>query len=259
MDLGDRMKRYESVSQQFLMGKTPIIIRIDGKAFHTYTKGMQRPFCDIMHNSMVQTAKFLVEQIQGAVFAYTQSDEISILIRDWDDVNTESWFFGKLQKVISVSASLATYKFNDVINNGKMALFDSRAFNLPPHEAINYFIWRQQDASRNSVQMLGHAHFSKYEMHGKNVGNIQDMLMEKYSINWNDCATWQKRGTCVVTKKDESSNSPAIASFAKTIVCIDEEIPIFTQQREYINKYCQQLLSSDESVGGNGERKINER
>ena len=229
--LGDRMKRYEGVSQSSLMPRTPVIIRLDGKAFHTFTKKINKdndkslidgPFSEKLHIVMEQTMLALCDNIQNARFGYTQSDEISILLTDWKKLTTDQWFGGNIQKIVSVAASMATAHFNrcfkaEFTDVDSLAFFDARVFNLPKEEVTNYFIWRQQDASRNSVQMLGHWYFSQNQMHCKNVSQIQDMLMLANNVNWNDLATWKKRGSCCWP-----------ASWT------DNEIPIFTQDREYI-------------------------
>lgn len=236
--LGTRMKTYEVVSQNHLTRRTPVIIRIDGKAFHTFTKRLKHldatvarsPFSEIMHSTMVHTTQVLVATVQNCYLGYTQSDEISLLLRDYDRLETQPWFDNNVQKITSVSASIATAAFNMHFTRfqvphafSDMALFDSRVYNLPKEEVTNYFIWRQQDASRNSVQMLGHYHFSQREMHGKNNNQVQDMLMLEKGINWNDIPTWAKRGTCVVHTNGAQQ--------------IDEEIPIFTQDRSYVDQH----------------------
>lgn len=236
--LGDRMKRAESTSKTQLLSRMPVIIRIDGRAFHTFAKRITRfdhsmndtPFSVAMHNIMVETTRELVNSIQNCVLGYTQSDEISLLLRDWDTHETQQWFGGSHQKMVSVSASIATAAFNFHAANigfeqntfSDMAQFDSRVYNLPKEEVTNYFIWRQQDASRNSVQMLGHHHFSQKQMHGKNNSQVQDMLMLEKNINWNDIPTWMKRGTCVVPEYFTDG--------------VDEDIPIFTQDRDYLER-----------------------
>lgn len=236
--LGDRMKGYEIVSKSLLTRRTPVIIRIDGKAFHTFTRCLsgvdpsmeQTPFSQMMHDTMMYTAKMLVENIQNCVIAYTQSDEISLLLRDYDELETQPWFGYSVQKMVSVSASIATAAFNNFFINevrtptkfSDIALFDSRVYNLPKEEVTNYFIWRQQDASRNSIQMFGRFYFSQKQMHGKNNSQVQDMLMLKQGVNWNDLSTWMKRGSCVVRTPDRG-------------VIDDNNIPIFTQDREYID------------------------
>lgn len=238
--LGDRMKRAESTTKTQLLNRMPVIIRLDGKAFHTYAKKITKfdptlknqdtPFSTAMHEIMVQTTRELVDNIQNCVFGYTQSDEISLLLRDWDTHETQQWFGGSHQKMVSVSASIATAAFNfHAASIGfkqntftDMAQFDSRVYNLPKEEVTNYFVWRQQDASRNSVQMLGHHHFSQKQMHGNSIGKVQDMLMLEKGINWNDLPTWMKRGTCIVPDYFTSG--------------VDENIPIFTQDRDYIER-----------------------
>jgi tRNA(His) 5'-end guanylyltransferase len=218
--LGTRMKRYEDVNRYHLSRRTPVIIRLDGKAFHNFTKDLDRPFDDDLHITMTQVTFELTKEIQGAVFAYTQSDEISILLRDWDTVTTDAWFDYNIQKMASVSASIATMIFNNIWKkSNKKALFDSRVFNLPKEEVCNYFIWRQQDATRNSINMLGRYYFSHNQLQGKNTKDIMDMLVNIFNINWNDLDTWKKRGTCC------------------SKINIDNEIPIFTQDRNYIEQH----------------------
>jgi len=248
--LGDRMKGYEKVTKTKLMKRTPVIIRIDGKAFHTWTKGLKHidpglandPFSDLMNKAMSETTRLLVENIQNAVFGYTQSDEISILLNDWKQLNTSQWFDNSIQKMASVSASMATAYFNSqfkriaspyAARGGENdfefvpAFFDARVFNIPKEEVVNYFVWRQQDASRNSVQMLGRHYFSHKQMDRKNVSQVQDMLMNEKGVNWNNIETWKRRGTCV----------ERIDSKIMTMIGIDREIPIFTQDRGYIEKF----------------------
>jgi len=231
--LGDRMKGYEAVSRTKLLRRSPVIIRLDGKAFHTWTKQLKvvdesldiNPYSNLMHSFMRNTTQYLMDNIQNAVLAYSQSDEISILLNDWKKLNTDAWFDANIQKMASVSASMATAAFNSQIftfNRASpaalgMALFDARAFNLPKEEVTNYFIWRQQDATRNSINMLGQFYFSHKELQGKNVSQVQDMLMEKFQINWNDCDVWKKRGFCIT--QDGT---------------YDYTIPIFSKHREYI-------------------------
>lgn len=229
--LGDRMKGYEATSQSKLLRRTPVIIRLDGKAFHTWTKQLpnfdaslrEGPFSDVMHWAMTYTTQSLLNNIQNAVFAYTQSDEISILLNDWKKLETDQWFDAKVQKMASVSASMATGYFNQAVTNENynfsLALFDARVFNIPREEVTNYFIWRQQDATRNSIQMLGRFYFSHNQMNNKNVSQVQDMLMAEHNVNWNDLETWKKRGT-------------GVHQYG-----IDAQIPIFTQQRNYVEKF----------------------
>lgn len=225
-EFGDRMKAYENVSQNYLMQRTPVIMRIDGKAFHTFTKGLEKPFDQYLSDAMALTTLRLCEEIQGACFGYTQSDEITIVIQDWKKLNTDRWFGYNIQKMTSVSASLATAQFNNVYKHphgDRIAIFDSRVFNIPEHEVANMLIWRGSDCSRNSVNTLGQAHFSHKELHGKNTSQVQDMLMQKFNINWNDLPVRYKRGICVIP--DENGKFK-----------IDLEPPFFTKDRNYIER-----------------------
>lgn len=228
--LGDRMKAYEQVPRLHLTRRSPVILRVDGRAFHTYTRsrGFARPFCNDLHGLMRQTAEDLVAGIQGAKVAYGQSDEISILVTDYDTLTTDAWFGYGVQKMVSIASSIATASFNRAVvaRNWTMqedpknwAMFDARAFTLPREEVTNYFIWRQQDASRNSVQMLARSEFSHKECHGKSCVELQDMLMLAHGINWNNTPTIFKRGFCV--SRDG----------------YDPEIPVFTQDREYLENF----------------------
>lgn len=226
-DLANRMKTYyEEIPKTKLMRRTPVVIRLDGKAFHTFTKGFVKPFDNILITSMQETMKYLCENIQGCVFGYTQSDEISLVLIDYKNLNSSAWFDYEVQKMCSISASMATMYFNKIfekyvrknypnnfeptINNSplsayfkaikKGAMFDSRCFNIPKEEVTNYIYWRQLDATRNSIQMLGQAEFSHKELHEKSCNMIQDMLLTKKNINWNNLPVYKKRGSSC--KKD---------------------------------------------------------
>lgn len=233
-DLGNRMKTYESTSKTFLTKRMPVIIRIDGKAFHTYTRGLIKPFDENLANAMAETARYLCENISGCKLAFYQSDEISLLITNNDKITTESWFNNNLQKMVSVSASLATAKFNSLDWEGKpldLALFDSRAFILPEDEVVNYFLWRQQDATRNSVSMVAQTNFPHKELQYLSSAELQEKLFSEKEINWNDIETWKKRGLCVTRKyavKERGVRNPWF---------IDKEIPVFTQDRNYIERF----------------------
>ncbi len=251
--LGDRMKGfYEDRTRHKLTRRTYTIIRVDGKAFHTYTKGLEKPFDDGLIEDMNETAAYLCKNIMGAKLAYVQSDEISVVITDFDDLSTEAWFDGNLQKMSSVAASLATAKFNqsrmlresnagsmissghiasDEIENFKLAMFDARVFQIPyREEVINYLIWRQQDATRNSISSVAQANFSTKELHGKNTTKMQDMLMLEKGINWNDFTPRQKRGGIIRKYTVKNVDTDTIRTKWST----DDETPIFTQDREYL-------------------------
>lgn len=279
--LGNRMKTYENVTRNYLTRRMPVIIRIDGKAFHTFTRGFKKPFDDIFVKSMQDTMKYLCENIQGCVLGYTQSDEITLVLVDYQNRDTSAWFDNNIQKMVSVSASMATLAFNNAFCENSRdylqkffdqhrkddiefielmckklwaAMFDSRVFTLPKEEVVNCLIWRQQDCVRNSIQSVGQANFSHKQLEGKNCSDIQDMLMTEKGINWNDYPTHLKRGSCCI-KEDyfiPSENGKSIRfpegcsnpftddeiekGTWRTRWVIDNEIPIFTQNKDYINK-----------------------
>ena len=246
-----RMKKYEYVSWTYLTTRTPVIIRIDGKCFHSFTRGFKKPFDEILSGTMQETMKYLCENIQGCVLGYTQSDEITLILVDYKDIDTCAWFDYNIQKCASVAASMATMAFNRTFSlkvsffkdnilelpkyietlkraAEKGAMFDARIFNIPKSEVCNNILWRQQDATRNSIQMVGHANFSDKQMHGKNTSQIQDMLMLEKGINWNDFPTKYKRGSCCVRKVNEQTG--------RSEWVIDNEIPIFKGEgRKYID------------------------
>ena len=256
--LGDRMKSYEYVTRSYLTRKLPVIIRLDGKAFHSFTRGLKKPFDDIFVKSIQDTMKYLCENVQGCVLGYCQSDEITLVLVDYQNREMSAWFDNNIQKMVSVSASMATLAFNNAfwdnmsnyINVNQIndmafiemmykklwsAMFDSRVFTIPKEEVVNCLIWRQQDATRNSIQAVGQANFSHTQLHGKNCSNIQDMLMLEKGINWNDYPTHLKRGTCCIKKPfkiNEGTDQEAIRN--KWV--IDTDIPIFTQDKDYVNK-----------------------
>lgn len=258
-DLGTRMKTfYENIPKTRLMRRTPVAIRIDGKSFHTFTKGFQKPFDFVLMDTMQQTMKYLCENIQGCVFGYTQSDEITLILVDYQKFTSDAWFDYEVQKLTSVSASMATMAFNKYFSENvveynlthdplvkrreglldnyisaveKGALFDARCFNIPKEEVTNLIYWRQLDATRNSIQMVGQAHFSHDELQDKTCNMIQDMLMTKYGINWNDFTIPCKRGTAcikVATKVTENiKREPQPFGEDRVTTTIIEERPIW--------------------------------
>lgn len=202
-DIGDRMKRYyEDRNRTYLTRRTPVIIRLDGRAFHTYTRNFVKPFDRVLIESMQETTRALIQEAQGAVLGYTQSDEISLLLCDWQSLTSEGWFDYNVQKMVSVSASFTTCAFNAAIffrgyagASASWAQFDARCFSIPIHEVSNYFLWRAKDWHRNSIIMYAQKFFSHQELHGKNVEAIHEML---YSIgkNWvTDLNRHEKNGT----------------------------------------------------------------
>ena len=240
MNLGDRMKEYELCSKSYLIRRNPVVIRIDGKAFHTFTKGMEKPFDPILSRSMIETCKFLCENIMNCKLAYTQSDEISLLLVDYERLETEAWFSNNIQKMSSVSASMATLAFNRAFialggdtypSKRDGAMFDSRVFSVPKEDVCNYFVWRQQDATKNSISSIAQSMFSHKELHGKNGDQKQEMIFQKSGENWNNYPAYQKRGSCVV-KEHYSLNGATRTRWVE-----DAETPIFSKNREYIEKH----------------------
>ena len=240
---------YENRSKTYLVRRMPVIIRLDGKAFHTFTRGFEKPFDKVMMGAMQQTTLMLCQNIQGCVFGYTQSDEITLVLVDYDTHETDAWFDYSVQKMCSVAASMCTLYFdkafgnmyfewtlnrelNDAtdkldkaylraIKNG--AMFDARVFNIPKEEVTNCVLWRQQDATRNSISSLAQAYFPHKQLQGKCSSEMQDMLMDEFSINWNNLTIPEKRGTAVI-KKDG-------------VWVVDYQMPILkNEDRDYVEK-----------------------
>ena len=200
-DIGDRMKSsYETRHRHYLTRRTPVIVRLDGKAFHTFTRGMEKPFSQTLINRMVSAAYHTKRQMQGCKAAYIQSDEASFLLTDYDTHQTCGWFDYCQNKIESVSASIMTSEFNGLGGfavNGKNANFDSRAFNIPRDEVANYFLWRMKDWERNSVAMLCQSHFSHTQLHGQGRADQHEML-HKIGVNWADLDDQLKNGTWII-------------------------------------------------------------
>ncbi|MDF2880091.1 MAG: hypothetical protein K0R54_648 [Clostridiaceae bacterium] len=252
--LGSRMKTYESVPKIFLTRRTPIIIRLDGKSFHTFTRGFKKPFDNILIETMWETAKYLCSNIQGCKMAYVQSDEISLFLTDYDNLDTCAWFDNNVQKIVSISASMATLAFNkafseiiDKIDANEVsdyidtyfkrkntAIFDSRVFTLPKEEVTNYFIWRQGDCSKNSIQMVARANFSHKSLISLNCNQLQEKLFQEKNINWGMLPTYEKRGACIVKETYTLDNSQQTE---RGRWMVDKDIPLFTAERSYIEKY----------------------
>ena len=264
-ELGMRMKEfYEEVPKTRLVRRMPVAIRIDGKAFHTFTRGFQKPFDEVLGKSMRETMKYLCENIQGCVLGYTQSDEITLILVDYQNLNSCAWFDYEVQKVCSITSSMATMAFNkfftknvnyfemthehdDTINEycttlvnaaEKGAMFDARCFNIPKEEVCNLIYWRQLDATRNSIQMVGQANFSHKELQKKSCNMIQEMLFAEKGINWNDYPTYLKRGSCCIKTIIQNPNVDIKDGvYPKSVWMIDLDIPIFKGDgRDYIDK-----------------------
>lgn len=191
--LGDRIKRYEAASKYTLPPRTCLIIRVDGRAFHTYTRGCERPFDQAIMDAMTQAMKRTAQEIMGFKLAYTQSDEATFMLTDFDRLTTQGWFGYDLNKIVSISASLFTAHFNQA-HKGGVAVFDSRVFTVPIDDAPNVFLWRQRDWERNSVHMLARSHFSHKQIVGLKRPQLHDLLMSE-GVNWSNLSGREKNGT----------------------------------------------------------------
>ena len=264
-DLANRMKEYEKRNQYYLQKRTPVAIRVDGRSFHTFTKGFQKPFDEVLIKSMQETAKYMCENIQGAKIAYVQSDEITIILVDYDTLETNCWFNYRTDKLCSITASMATMAFNKSFAKNaeefmtdcaasyemeglygkgteeyklcevyqkaieKGAMFDARCFNIPKEEVTNYFYWRQLDAIRNSIQMVGQAHFPHNILQYKTCEDIKDMLYVKDEIVWELLPTYKQRGICCIKQDYIYEN------ILRKQWVIDNNIPLFKEEgRDYI-------------------------
>lgn len=251
--LGDRMKKnYEQPYQFYLTRRTPVIIRLDMNAGHHFTEEMNRPFDTIFVESMHNTCIALSEQIMNVEFAYTQSDEINLLLVDYRKLSSGQWLDGNIQKIVSISASIATIEFNRaythaILNHKELAneeiekytvkinkmSFDSRVFNIPDSEVVNYFIWRQTDCAKNSVQAAGQYYFNQNQLQNLNNNMIQEKL-RSIGINWANYPNYFKRGVCAKKESyivhDELKNE----DIKRYHWIIDYDIPIFTKDRDYI-------------------------
>lgn len=292
-DLDIRMKQYyENIPKTKLMRRCPVIIRIDGRSFHTFASKFKHLFDDILIKTMQDTTRYLCENIQGCVLGYTQSDEITLVLVDYKKFTSAAWFDYEVEKLCSISASMATKAFNkafvknvyesfkDKITDTefvaamlygeypehidkelfvyleavyKGAETDSRCFNIPKEEVTNCVYWRQDDASKNSIQMVGQANFSHSELQHKSRNDIQDMLMTQKDINWNDFPVYQKRGSCCIKEEywiDKNNGAEFGEGYSEVLNrkggaedavkrsrwVIDKNIPIFKgEDRKYID------------------------
>lgn len=231
--LGSRLKKnYEDPFRIYLPKRLPLVIRLDGRAFHTLTRGLNKPWDKSFMVAMDYTALGLAQEVQTTILILVQSDELSLLLHNYKQLNSEAWFDNNLQKITSISASIASTLFSeywsDVLGCKTRAYFDSRAFVLPEAEVNNYFLFRQQDSTRNAIQMLGQAHFSHKQLQNKSCAQIQEMLWQEHGINFNDYEPYYKRGRCVV-KGDNGWH-------------VDRNIPVFSQDKNYIEQW---LLTDD--------------
>ena len=228
--LGDRMKeRFEDRTRYYLPRRTFAIIRVDGKAFHTFTRGCAKPYDHRLMKSIDFAALAMCQEISGSVLAYTQSDEISVLLCDFKKQDSSGWFDYNIQKMASVAASIATISFNDCYRHlggdvTKQAMFDARVFAIPdPVEVTNYLIWRQKDAERNSLQMAAQAVFSHKQLHGKSCADLHELLHTK-DINWDKYTAREKRGGLLVKEQNGVERCP----------WVQVECPIFAKNKQYL-------------------------
>lgn len=240
--LGNRMKdQYESRSRAALLRRCYTIIRVDGKTFTSYCRGLIRPFDDGLMEDMDHMATYLCKNIMGAKCAFIQSDEVSILMTDFEEKATQSWFDNDIQRVCSISAAMATRSFNEArlkrlgAENMRWAEFDSRVFQIADREEVmNYMVWRQGDTTRNSISSVAQSLYSHKELHGVNSDKKQELIFQK-GVNWNDLAPRYKRGRMVVKetyeKTPENGDKNLSSTRSRWVVT---EIPIFTQQREFL-------------------------
>lgn len=250
--LGDRMKRYERATRYLLPPRQFTVIRIDGKNFHGFTRHCTRPFDFRLMDAFEATARALVGQVHGALLAYHQSDEISVVMQDFASHGTEPWLGGVVQKQASVAASIATAVFNrewvleHSYDDGRYAIFDGRTYAVPTRsEVANYLIWRQQDATRNSVNMAASAHFSHKSLHGTTSDQRQERLWSEAGVNWDDYPARAKRGTVtsrrayvedVTYVRSDTGETVTQRDVERSRTVTDEETPVFTQDRDYLSR-----------------------
>lgn len=265
-ELGTRMKEfYENRTRFLLPRRTYTIIRIDGKCFSSFTKNLLRPFDIGLIEDMDETACYLCKNIQGAKFGFVQSDEISILLTDFDKIGTSAWFDGNIQKMVSVAASMATAKFNElrmirkmfdyedgrnfvndfrqqdflIKNPFKLAEFDARVFTIPSWvEVENYFVWRQQDTVRNSISSAAQSMFSHKELTNKSANDMQEMMFQK-GTNWNDYKPKYKRGRIIYKKTYERKPDVDMVHSESTTrtMWVSGECPTFSQDKDFLQKF----------------------
>lgn len=225
-DLEERMKNnYEHRFRTYLPRRTNVIIRLDGKAFHTFTRGCEKPFDKNIITSFDYTAIELLNNVQNCKLAYTQSDEISLLLTDYDNLETEAWFDNNIQKMVSVSASLATARFNEVYPSSKTALFDSRVFVIPEKEEVaNYFLWRHKDCARNSISMIAQSLFSHKELHGISIKEQIEMILEEVELG-NLIEGWSNRELLggLIDKNGSLEVKTHFSDFRETILNVFKE------------------------------------
>ncbi len=252
-NLGDWCKWFEkNFSPEIMIPELPVIIRLDGNNFHTWTKGLRRPFDEDLVNLMVDSTKFLVKET-NAVVGYTQSDEITLILYSADK-KSSIYNDGKKQKILSKLTGKFVSYFNErrkhyLPNHNKVANFDCRIYQVPSlHWACNQLLWRENDASKNSVSMLAQSLFPHSELQKLNGSQMQDKMMLEKGVNWNDLPVKYKRGSYVkriVTSKpftaDELSKLPPNHNAHKNPGLVVERSVIKTVEYPVFSKIMNQI------------------
>ena len=243
-NLGDRIKKYEASYETNIIGRVPVIVRVDGKNFSKWTKSIaaEKPFDNELSIAMAEAMRATASHIEGCMFGYTQSDEMTFVLRNDQSLESTPWFGNRIQKICSVVSSMVTAHFASWTAELPIAYFDARVFAVPDiTEAINCLIWRQNDAVKNSVscatyyevaEKIGKKTTRKL-MHGLNQKQQQELLFQKIGINWNNYPTKFKRGTGCYRKEFEIEINGNMCQRSNWE--IDKEIPIFTQDKDYLD------------------------
>ena len=223
-ELGQRMKSdYEDALRLYVPRRTHVVIRIDGRGFHQFTKKLERPYCHRLADALDEAALRLSGQMIGCRFAYGQSDEYSFVLTDAEPDDAALWFDGNVQKIVSVAASIFTGVFNKAFGGEESGVFDSRVLVIAQRSEVQkYLLWRQLDASANSLNMLASAHFTHKDLLGKSTAQKHDLLHTK-GINWAKQPADFKRGRAVV--RDTGGGWR-----------VDREIPIFNREPHYLEE-----------------------
>lgn len=260
MPLGDRMKAYENHDGGPVLDPVlPAIIRCDGKAFHTYTRGFKKPFDEYIFEAMSYSMRKLCDSIQNCRICYTQSDEISILMTTHETLSMP-WFGGKKSKIESIASSMVSIYFNEYMNNvfwiptkykarinedkeiyERLGMFDARVFNIPMEEVNNYFIWREQDAIRNSIQAVAHSKYSQKQLHKKNQAEMIEMLAAKEIDYYGTIPLHFQRGFCCVRENYQVDG----ATRSKWV--FDRNIPVFKDDRDYMDKFVKSEVQTEQT------------
>lgn len=249
--LGDRLKeKFENSFRITLPQRTYGILRIDGKSFHTFTKRLPKPYCEDLARTLDMAAIAVCSEMMGTCLAYGQSDEYSFLFTDFEKYETQMWFNGNIQKIVSVSSSIFTAEFNREwshvrpLESSEIAMFDARVFVIPNRKDVfDYFHWRQVDAFRNSLNMFASCYFSHKELMGKSSADKHEML-HNIEVNWNNCNTDQKHGRVIckipnkriVTYTHKKTKKIMSTEIEENVWNVDKNIPVFNREKEYLEK-----------------------